>query len=470
MRVLMLEFNELTPVLMDRFIEQGHLPNFERLRSQSLDFVTDAEEEPPFLEPWIQWVTVHTGKPYSEHQCFKLNDGSGYEERRLWDHCGAAGLTSLVGGSMNARFDPDVFKGYFMPDPWADGVGDYPTGAFKPYLDVVRAFVKEHSGRPDISPMAMARFGSFMLANGLSVETISATLKQLLDERQSSAKWRRPLILDRLQWDLFKGLYKKSRPDFATFFLNSTAHFQHFYWREMEPDLFTIKPDEAALANHSAAILAGYKSMDRIVGQALELIDADTAIVLCTALSQQPMLTYEDAQGRQIFRQKDIDQLLSFAGVTKPCEFVPVMSQEFMLHCNSDEDAQTIAAQLESLVFDDGNKIMWAAPIGEGKINAGCKVSADPGDAVVRSLHTNRTAAFSELFYPLESLRSGMHDPRGMFWLCAPGVAVGRHDGSVPLSSVYPTLIDALGLELASELSGSLLPAKGAATGQLEAA
>ncbi|NQX94417.1 MAG: alkaline phosphatase family protein [Erythrobacter sp.] len=460
MRALMLEFNELTPTLMDRFIRDGHLPNFERLRDQSHDFVTDAQEEPPFLEPWIQWVTVHTGKSYAEHQCFKLNDGSRYKERRLWDHCGAAGLSSLVGGSMNASFDPQVFRGHFIPDPWADDLGDYPADAFKPYLDVVRAFVKEHSGKPDISPMAMARFGSFMLANGLSIETMTATVKQLLDERQSATKWKRPLILDRLQWDLFKGLYKKNRPDFATFFLNSTAHFQHFYWREMEPDLFTIKPDEKALENHSAAILAGYKSMDRIVGQAFDLIDADTALILCTALSQKPMLTYEDAQGRQIFRQKDITQLLDFAGVTHMTEFVPVMSQEFMLHCENDDEARTISQQLEALVFDDGSKVMWAAPIGEGKINAGCKVSSDPGDALVRSTLSNQTASFSQLFYPLESLRSGMHDPHGLFWLHAPGIEAKRHAEPVPLDRVYPTLVDILGLEEALCANPSLIDGK----------
>lgn len=469
MRVLMLEFNELVPSLMDRFIDEGHLPNFAKLRDQSLGYVTDAEEEPPYLEPWIQWVTVHTGKSYAEHQCFKLNDGSGYKERRIWDHCGAAGKTSLVGGSMNAGFDPQVFKGHFMPDPWADGVGDFPAGAFKPYLDVVAAFVKEHSGKPDISPMTMARFGSFMLANGLSLETMTATVKQLLDERQSPTKWRRPLILDRLQWDLFKGVYKKNKPDFATFFLNSTAHFQHFYWREMEPDLFTIKPDEAGLANHAAAILAGYKSMDRIVGQAFDVIDGDTALVLCTALSQKPMLTYEDSAGRQIFRQKDIKQLLAFAGVTNPAEFIPVMSQEFMLDCASDEDAAIVAEQLRSLVLDDGGEVMWAVPIGEGRINAGCKINADPGDAMVRSTKSNQTAAFSQLFYPLESLRSGMHDPLGMFWVQAPGVAPQNYEKPVSLSAVYPTLMDLMGLEPDS-MAASLMAGQLHGLRQLEAA
>jgi len=32
MRLILAEFNELSPVLMDKFIAAGKLPNFERLR------------------------------------------------------------------------------------------------------------------------------------------------------------------------------------------------------------------------------------------------------------------------------------------------------------------------------------------------------------------------------------------------------------------------------------------------------
>ena len=73
--VLMLEFNELSPELMHRFITEGHLPNFKRLSDESLVYVTDAQEAQEVLEPWIQWVTVHTGLSYEEHGVFLLGDG-----------------------------------------------------------------------------------------------------------------------------------------------------------------------------------------------------------------------------------------------------------------------------------------------------------------------------------------------------------------------------------------------------------
>jgi len=73
-KLILLELNELAPDLMTQFIEAGDLPNFRRLRQESTLYTTDAGEDPPNLEPWIQWITVHTGVPFSEHRVFHLGD------------------------------------------------------------------------------------------------------------------------------------------------------------------------------------------------------------------------------------------------------------------------------------------------------------------------------------------------------------------------------------------------------------
>jgi hypothetical protein len=56
-KLIILELNELTPRLMSQFIDEGVLPNFAWLRRESATYVTDAGEDAPYLEPWIQWVT-----------------------------------------------------------------------------------------------------------------------------------------------------------------------------------------------------------------------------------------------------------------------------------------------------------------------------------------------------------------------------------------------------------------------------
>jgi hypothetical protein len=59
--VLLLEFNELASRLMDQFMAAGQLPNFKILHDESEIYVTEAVEKYPYLEPWIQWITVHCG-------------------------------------------------------------------------------------------------------------------------------------------------------------------------------------------------------------------------------------------------------------------------------------------------------------------------------------------------------------------------------------------------------------------------
>jgi hypothetical protein len=72
--VLLLEFNELSPRLMDQFMSAGQLPNFNILHDESEIYVTEAVEKYPYLEPWIQWITVHCGLNYDCDTLWELPD------------------------------------------------------------------------------------------------------------------------------------------------------------------------------------------------------------------------------------------------------------------------------------------------------------------------------------------------------------------------------------------------------------
>ena len=315
-KVIVLEFNELVPALVDRFIAEGKLPNFRRLRDEAIVAVTDAGEQPPALEPWIQWVTVHTGLSYAEHRVFDLDDGPKLAAPRIWDLASDAGRSVWICGSMNAGVRSADIDGLVLPDPWASAAKPLPPGLFEPYLDLVRAYVQEYTrARPPVSRATVLRFARFMLRNGLSLKTARDTIRQLADELRNPSQWRRAVILDRLQWDVFRKFHRARRPALATFFLNSTAHYQHYYWRNMEPDRFERQSDAETQRRYADAILYGYRKMDEIVGEAFDLCDAGTSLVLCTALSQQPMLTHEATGGKQMFKPRDHAAWGRFAGV-----------------------------------------------------------------------------------------------------------------------------------------------------------
>jgi hypothetical protein len=438
-KIIVLEFNELVPKLLDQFIAEGRLPNFKRLRDESIVATTDAEEKAPNLEPWIQWVTVHSGVPFSQHKCFDLNDGARYSGPRIWDLAARAGRKVWICGSMNAGVQFPEDAGYFLPDPWATDIRAVPESYFEPYLRVVRAYVQEHSsGKPEVTPADMLRFARFMVANGLSPKTVWGTARQLFGELREKVQWRRATILDRLQWDLFRAIYRRIQPDVATFFLNSTAHFQHFHWREMEPEQFSVAPSPDALRTYRGTIAFGYEQMDAIVGEALNLAGPDTSVVLCTGLSQQPM---EDDGGRQIFRHRDHASLLAWIGVAGNPAYAPIMSQQFILTFETEEDAAQAARHLDAVRMDDGRPVMLARLDGT-KVLTGCMITnPPPEDAMVMSGASNEPQRFWDLFYPLEALRSGMHHPDGVLWIRTPSRQHVEIDRKVSLLELAPTFL-----------------------------
>src|SRR5262249_38063398 len=143
-------------------------------------WTTDAGEAPPNLEPWIQWPTVHSGMPFAEHGVFHLGDGRKLRQKEIAAVLSDAGVP--VGGcaSMNTKYRE--LNGYVVADPWDRDGFSHPDW-LAPFYQVVSKQVQESSGERGLSAGEAARFGWFMLRNGLSAGAVWAILKQLASER-----------------------------------------------------------------------------------------------------------------------------------------------------------------------------------------------------------------------------------------------------------------------------------------------
>ena len=270
-----------------------------------------------------------------------------------------------------------------------------------------------------------------MVRHGLSVDTAKTIALQLASERlDRKVGWKRAAILDRVQFDLFRSVYRRLQPQLATFFINSTAHFQHVYWRDMEPEHFQIQPDPAHRAQHEKSILFGYQAMDRLVGQTLELAGPDTTVVFCTALSQQPCTIYEEKGGKTFFRARDFAQFLPAVGITAPCKVAPVMSQQFHLDFETEEASRDAEAKLGALELADRGRVMYVVRKGTS-VFAGCTIAqAVDAEARINIRGSDQTLRFFDLFYAVDLLKSGMHHRDGMFWIRTPAEATLRQPGS----------------------------------------
>jgi hypothetical protein len=460
--LILLEFNELSPTLMTEFVEAGKLPNFQRLYREAYTYVTDAEEVAPNLEPWIQWVTVHTGLSRKEHRVFDLGDGHKLTEPRLWDLASASGRRVLVCGSMNIGYRQPL-NGVVLPDPWSVGVSPHPA-ELRSYYEFVRRHVQEYTRRDvPLSASDYARFLAFMVTHGLSAATVLAIARQLVAERSRDSRWKRAAILDRLQWDVFRWYYANDRPHLATFFLNSTAHLQHVYWRNMDPAPFAIKPSAHEQTEYAGAVLYGYQQMDRLVGECLLLADSRTTIVLCSALGQQPCLVYESTGGKIFYKPRDPDRLFAFSGVTRPYRYAPLMSEEFHLYVETERDARDAVARLSGLRVNGRPAVR--ARFSGAEVFGGCSLfeQVDPG-ARLEVPGTSRTTGFFDVFYGVDTKKSGMHHPHGLLWIRTPARRHLARPEHVPLRSVAPTILSLLGMPKSASMRGDPLPEVSEAT------
>lgn len=437
-RTIQIEFNELSPTLIDEFIEAGELPNFRRLRDSSEVFVTDASDEIT-LEPWVQWPTLHTGIHDRDHGIQYLGEANRVRGRGVARELAAAGFKVGVFGSMNLDYGP--LDGFVVPDPWNPGSSPHPAG-LRAFTNFVATAVQENS-TDGLDKRAAMPFLAYLATHGLAPATALAAIRQLCDERrQGELKWRRSLILDAISYDVFRRLVGHHGAAYATFFSNSTAHLQHYYWRNFRPSSFSIPPPPEDHPSLEAAVLAGYRNHDRLIQRFLSDFP-DDRLVFVTALSQQAWDTTKSS-----YRPQNFDQLLELVGIDRSRATVePVMAEEFFLSFPDSAATDEAVARLNDCRIDD-------LPLFNMQRNEALRVKAScafngwsPYPGLV-TMPDGKQVPFSELFYRIHGVRSGRHHPDGCFWVqsSVPRKVVEK----IPLTSVAPTVLRLFGVEAPS--------------------
>jgi hypothetical protein len=458
MKVVQVEFNELSPQLLADFMAAGHLPNFSRFYETSQVFTTDAQAEPPNLEPWIQWPTVHLGVSHLEHGLRHLGAtpadiGGGQGDVPLVPVAQVlsdAGFRVGVFGSMNVPYGE--VSGFYVPDPWNTAAAPQPS-SLAPFVRTVGAMVRDSSRTGGETPDAgLPAFGAFLLRHGITPSTVSVLVRQLSSERRDRGlRWRRASALDWIQYDVFRHYAARHHVDFAAFFSNSTAHYQHYFWRHMDPQVFVTPPDPADHPSYAGAVLFGYRSMDRILGRMMHDYP-DATLVLCTGLSQQPWV---DAT-KQTYRPRDWQSALRLAGCsTDDVEIRSIMAEEFVVDFPTPEAAVRAHEAFDRLTLDD-RPLMHFTREGSALIG-GCAVNhAGATASRIRGTADGSAPPMGDIFVPIHTVRSGRHSSDGALWFRTGQHDV--HDEPVGLESVAPTVLALLGVPKPKQMTGAALP------------
>jgi hypothetical protein len=254
-----------------------------------------------------------------------------------------------------------------------------------------------------------------------------------------SRPWKRALLLDLLLADVFVDQVRRTRPHFASLFLNAGAHIQHHY-------MFSAKCYEGAQRNPAwyaprgaDPVLEAYEIYDAILGAVRDSFP-DARLMLATGLHQvpHPEVTY-------YWRLRDHEAFLhrigvQFAGVQ------PRMSRDFLVTCASAEQAQRAAARLQGAVAPDGRALfevdnrgtdLFVMLVYPGDIDAGFRFR----------IGSDEYADLREQVV-FVALKNGEHDGIGYF--IDSGMARGSSSAQFPLTDVPGRIMSALGVYNAS--------------------
>jgi hypothetical protein len=338
----LLELNELNFDIVRRYTQRfpSRFPNFERLlRTEYRE--TSSENSYEKLEPWIQWVSAHSGMTAEEHGVFRLGDAVNTQFPQLLGTLERNGV-SVGGVSPMNMANQTERPAYFIPDPWTHTPTDGSTWSTRIWDAISQAVNDNAQGRLTTSTLAWLGLAFARFASWARLGRYKA-----LALRSRGAPWRKALFLDLFLDDVHQGLMQAKKPKFTVLFLNAGAHIQHHY-------LFNARGlDENRQVNpawYLAPELDPFGEMleiyDLVLGRHLE---NSRDLIVATGLSQVP---YDRV--KFYYRLKNHEAFLGRLGVPF-ARALPRMTRDFLVECADKAQADLAAEQLAAVrsVSDD---------------------------------------------------------------------------------------------------------------------
>jgi hypothetical protein len=393
-RLLLIELNEFNPQYLERMAKQLNLLNVAKIFSMFKAETNTADlVEHQGLDPWVQWVGVHCGKPTTEHGIRRLGATRTQTSHQIWHLLAQHGYTWGVWGAMNAPLGNPLGCKFFMPDPWSfdeaafphrlDDFLALPRYVATNYLEMERKILMAKGLRllrffapPSHWPLVAgfaAEMARALVATGPSVHAFST-------------------LLDYLSVLYFLRLRRKTRPDFSLIFLNHIAHLQHQFWTDGD--------------EQHPGMMLGLRLNDAMLGLLLAARSAGEALVVMNGLRQKNVAK----RGSHVYRQIDPRAILTAIGIERG-RVEQCMTNDAHILFENMRDTDNAQMRLERCRLSDGHKAFFVER--ESPVEVFYQLAFEHEVASsTRLLCGDRTLRFYDVFQ-LICERTGAHVPEG---------------------------------------------------------
>ena len=483
--VLFLELNEAEKYFIDKFVAEGKLPVFGRLLRDGVcletaipDFDADAERAWRTITPWIIWPSVYTGMAPAEHGIIAFGqDTARIQGRCLWDVLDQAGISTGVFGSL-LSFPPRTAGAakYYVPESLADVADCFPAEA-RPVQEFSVFTARNYSESFARQFVGGTRLLLNSVRSGVRWNSVLRTLVQIPSEvlLGDARVPERAMLQSYILSDAFKRLYCRHRPAFATLHLNNVAYMQHRYWRAAEPDRFrealsttderffdTVAARDAYEKRFAGWIERSLVWTDRLLGELLEMIDANTVLLVGTGLGQKPHDPVHEIHNPvvRLVHEAELLAALGYPGA----EILTQMNPDVSVTLPDEALAAQAAGVLGGLYVHAGQPLFEVERRGRQVFLELLMPRRVKGETLPPIRHTAR-ADFEVPFarhvreHGTNDQSTAQHRERGLLIAYSAGRRLERVRATISVTDIAPTVLSWFGVAPQPWMSGSHAPA-----------
>ncbi len=334
-QLIFVALNEFNVQLLNEAADLFALPHLKQALTllHQRKTVTSDVYDSGYLEPWVQWVSIHTGTPSTEHKIKHLGDVKSNTKEQLWEQLNRNGISSGIWGAMNATRGSADHCSFFLPDPWTFDEKAFPR-EINAFLGLPRYMARNYLN-PKIHVLfgLLLKFAVFMCRPRAVIAFIKALPYFLwYAVKYKAANFVTYSFAEYLSTIRFLDYWKRDKPSFSLVFLNLVAHAQHYYWTDVP------------LAQNDK-LKYTFTFLDKILGVLFATVGKDADILIANGLTQ--INTNSEAPWI-MYRQNDHLSFLNKIGIV-PLRVEACMTHDAHLFFRDQADRDKALAILQSV-------------------------------------------------------------------------------------------------------------------------
>ena len=236
------EFNKDYLIKTAKIYKSKNILQFFKIFKNHLQTYTIDKEQNKNLDPWVQSVSINTGKISAKHKILRIGQGVPKNTTQIWDILSKKKINCGIWGTMNSRYKKSKYLDFYFPDPWNHDARAYPNKLRK-ILELPKYYAQNYT-KPEINKILKytGLFGNQLLSTSFTKYFFSNIKKfyNLMSESKLNNLFLFCLF-DIISIIIFDELVRKNKTKFGLIFLNSIAHFQHNDWDDKKKEKIFFK-------------------------------------------------------------------------------------------------------------------------------------------------------------------------------------------------------------------------------------